>query len=343
VSRTSRGAGRRLVVEADGGSRGNPGVAGYGALVRDAETGAVLVELAEPLGQQSNNVAEYSGLVAGLRAAAEIDSGARVTVRMDSKLVVEQMSGRWKVKHEDMRRLAGEARELLAGFVQAGGSVEFEWVPRAQNKAADALSNEAMDGKTVRRVHVTTDVTTTVPPGRGSAADSGGKPVTTPPGRSSEASAQVGSLPAQPLRLLLVQVPHHAGVADRIATAAARLVAGAARVVTVPDQTAADVATELATALGSEVERSSEWAGTAPGEGADERVQAAYRSLVAAGGTVVLVTTRRAILSVLTDVLGTPDGRFWAVATAPGSLTAVEVWEDGSASVAFTNRTDHLA
>ncbi|GAB77277.1 probable phosphoglycerate mutase [Austwickia chelonae] len=146
-----------LVVEADGGSRGNPGVAGYGALVRDAETGRVLRERAEPLGKASNNVAEYSGLIAGLQAAAEVDPAADVDVRMDSKLVVEQMSGRWKIKHEDMRRLADEARLLVAARKTAGGKVTFAWIPRERNKAADALSNVAMDGKSVDRVHSSSD------------------------------------------------------------------------------------------------------------------------------------------------------------------------------------------
>ena len=97
---------RRLVVEADGGSRGNPGPAGYGALVRDPATGQVLAEAWESLGTTTNNVAEYSGLVAGLRAAAELAPGADVEVRMDSKLVVEQMSGRWKIKDPNLRSLA---------------------------------------------------------------------------------------------------------------------------------------------------------------------------------------------------------------------------------------------
>jgi len=131
---------RHLVVEADGGSRGNPGPAGFGALVRDGESGQVLAERAAYLGTTTNNVAEYSGLVAGLRAAAEVDPGARVTVRMDSRLVVEQMSGRWQIKHDDMRRLAAEAASVLPA-----GQVAYEWVPRAQNSAADALANEAMD------------------------------------------------------------------------------------------------------------------------------------------------------------------------------------------------------
>ncbi|WP_069388108.1 bifunctional RNase H/acid phosphatase [Cellulosimicrobium cellulans] len=140
---------RRLVVEADGGSRGNPGPAGYGAVVRDGATGRLLAERAGFLGVATNNVAEYSGLVAGLRAAAEIDPGARVTVRMDSRLVVEQMSGRWQIKHDDMRRLAAEAAAVLPG-----AQVAYEWVPRAQNAAADRLANEAMDsGGSVARDH----------------------------------------------------------------------------------------------------------------------------------------------------------------------------------------------
>ena len=131
---------RVLQVEADGGSRGNPGIAGYGALVRDPVTGDVLMAEAGPLGKASNNVAEYSGLIAGLRMARQVDPAARVHVLMDSKLVVEQMSGRWKIKHEDMRRLAAEARALYPA-----GRVAYEWIPRARNKDADQLSNEAMD------------------------------------------------------------------------------------------------------------------------------------------------------------------------------------------------------
>ncbi|BDZ58405.1 hypothetical protein GCM10025872_20620 [Barrientosiimonas endolithica] len=83
----------------------------------------------------------------------EIEPGADVEVRMDSKLVVEQMAGRWKIKHADMRRLAIEARELATRIEQAGGSVDYAWIPRADNAVADALSNDGMDGETVRRDH----------------------------------------------------------------------------------------------------------------------------------------------------------------------------------------------
>jgi ribonuclease H / adenosylcobalamin/alpha-ribazole phosphatase len=145
---------RRFVVEADGGSRGNPGPAGYGALVRDAETGRVLAERAASVGRATNNVAEYGGLVAGLQAALDLDPTAEVEVRMDSKLVVEQMSGRWKVKHPDMQQLALQAQRLARQL----GSVRYTWVPRAQNSAADALANSAMDGKPVHREAATEPV-----------------------------------------------------------------------------------------------------------------------------------------------------------------------------------------
>ncbi|MFI8858979.1 bifunctional RNase H/acid phosphatase [Streptomyces prasinus] len=131
---------REFIVEADGGSRGNPGPAGYGAVVSDAATGETLAEAAEYLGTTTNNVAEYSGLLAGLRAAHELDPEAAVHVRMDSKLVVEQMSGRWKIKHPAMKPLAAEAARVFPP-----GRVTYEWIPRERNKHADRLANEAMD------------------------------------------------------------------------------------------------------------------------------------------------------------------------------------------------------
>lgn len=90
---------RELVVEADGGSRGNPGPAAGGAVVIDPATGEVVAELGVWVGTASNNVAEYRGMIEGVRAAIALDGEAELTVRMDSKLVVEQMMGRWKIKH----------------------------------------------------------------------------------------------------------------------------------------------------------------------------------------------------------------------------------------------------
>ncbi|TIC85704.1 bifunctional RNase H/acid phosphatase [Nocardioides sp. GY 10127] len=130
----------RVVVEADGGSRGNPGPAAYGALVRDAVTGDVLAEEGTTIGRATNNVAEYSGLVAGLRLAVEVAPGASVEVRMDSKLVVEQMRGAWRVKHPDMKPLHAEASAV------APAGTTYTWVPRAENAHADRLANEALDG-----------------------------------------------------------------------------------------------------------------------------------------------------------------------------------------------------
>lgn len=131
---------RVLVIEADGGSRGNPGQSGSGAVVMDQATGEILAEIGLYGGIASNNVAEYKGMIAGVRRALEIDPDAELLIRMDSKLVVEQMSGRWKIKHPDMAELAAEARELLMGT-----PVRFEWIPRLENSRADKLANRAMD------------------------------------------------------------------------------------------------------------------------------------------------------------------------------------------------------
>ncbi|WP_019818683.1 reverse transcriptase-like protein, partial [Saccharomonospora saliphila] len=151
----------RVVVEADGGSRGNPGPAGYGAVVRDAESGEVLAERQEGLGVATNNVAEYRGLVAGLEAAADVGA-SRVDVRMDSKLVVEQMCGRWKIKNAALRPLAVRAKELADGFAV----VRYEWIPRERNKHADRLANEAMDTQAGRDAGGDTAAEPAAPPER---------------------------------------------------------------------------------------------------------------------------------------------------------------------------------
>jgi len=130
----------RFIIEADGASRGNPGHASYGAVVLHGETREVVAERAAVLGHATNNFAEYNGLIAGLRTVEQLDRDAIVEVRMDSKLVVEQMSGRWKIKSPDMRVLAMEARQILPF-----GNVTYTWIPREDNKHADALANEALD------------------------------------------------------------------------------------------------------------------------------------------------------------------------------------------------------
>jgi ribonuclease H / adenosylcobalamin/alpha-ribazole phosphatase len=130
-----------VIVEADGASRGNPGRAAYGALVKDADSGRVLAEDGTTIGTASNNVAEYRGLIAGLTMAQTVAPDADIEVRMDSKLVVEQMSGNWKIKHPDMKPLALEANRL------APFGTTYTWIPREQNKHADRLANEALDGE----------------------------------------------------------------------------------------------------------------------------------------------------------------------------------------------------
>jgi probable phosphoglycerate mutase len=131
---------RRVLVEADGGARGNPGPAAFGSVLRDAETHELIAETGEAIGIATNNVAEYRGLIGGLELYVEHAPGAVLEVRMDSKLVVEQMAGRWRVKHPDLKPLALRARRL------APPDTTWTWVPREQNKHADRLVNEALDG-----------------------------------------------------------------------------------------------------------------------------------------------------------------------------------------------------
>jgi ribonuclease HI len=130
---------RSLVVTADGGSRGNPGPAAYGAVVYEGQK--VLAEVSGKIGIATNNVAEYRGLIAGLEAAHDIDPNAHIEVRLDSKLVVEQMSGKWKIRHPEMRELALQAKKIHAHEL-----LKFTWVPRESNSHADRLVNEALDG-----------------------------------------------------------------------------------------------------------------------------------------------------------------------------------------------------
>ena len=130
---------RYFVVTADGGARSNPvGPAAYGAVVY--ENNEVLKELGASIGVASNNVAEYSGLIAGLKAVNEIDPSATILVKMDSKLVVEQMSGRWKVKHPNMQKLVKEAFAAHDPKL-----VSYQWIPREENSHADSILNDVLD------------------------------------------------------------------------------------------------------------------------------------------------------------------------------------------------------
>ena len=311
---------RRLTVEADGGSRGNPGIAGYGALVRDTDTGALLAERAEPLGTASNNVAEYRGLIAGLEAAAAIDPAAVVLARLDSKLVVEQMSGRWKIKHEDMKRLALQARDVAAGIVRAGGAVRYEWIPREENQDADALSNVAMDGRTVLR----------------DLWDADPEPAPTEPIDDADAGACAPAprLPGTPVRVVLVaEAPNDAARATA-AAAVSHLLGGAPRcLLTAPSDVAVETAAEVGAVLGAEALVDAGWDAHGP------HLVEAWDRVLARGGTTVVVCSADAVRGVLAHVLGVPDERRGRLAVAAGSLAGLEVWDDGTVSVAFTNRT----
>ena len=132
----------RLLVYADGGARGNPGPAAIGAVVFDPRTEppAVVWSVGEVIGVATNNVAEYKALIAGLAAAHELGARA-VDVRADSQLVIRQLEGAYKVKHEGLRPLYEEARRLLDRFDE----VTLLHVPRGENTAADALVNAALD------------------------------------------------------------------------------------------------------------------------------------------------------------------------------------------------------
>lgn len=395
---------RRLIVEADGGSRGNPGVAGYGALVREAATGEVLARRAAPLGLASNNVAEYTGLIVGLEAAAAIDPGADIEARLDSKLVVEQLSGRWKVKHEDMRRLALQARNVIRAVEAAGGHVRMTWVPREKNRDADALSNDAMDGRTIRwdaaaepaaaepvKIEpVKTEPVDAQPTLRPAATD----PVSAAVGNAFE--PDLGS----PTRIVLVRhgvtdfttagrLDGRGGADPSLSPTGRAQALAAARAVAALVDPAETVVVSSALARGRQTgqiiadalaltavvdpdwdeQGFGDWDGSSMAEliaaepqtmrrfrddpdyarpGGEshaqllERVGRAFASAVARGGSVVVATHRKPVLAVLSAVLGLPHGSFWTLATAPASLTAIQVWRDGTTQIAFVNRTAHL-
>jgi broad specificity phosphatase PhoE/ribonuclease HI len=372
---------RRLIIEADGGSRGNPGPAGYGAVVRDADTGQVLAEVAEAIGRATNNVAEYSGLIAGLRAAermSERPADTSVEARMDSKLVVEQMSGRWKIKHPDMIPLAREARELASRL----GSLRYTWVPRAQNAHADRLANEAMDaaakGGTWRSSSGDVDEPDPEPePARKPAAWSAptSAPTTTLLLRHGETPlsgerrfAGTGDFPLT-----------DTGMAQAKAAAYALTGRGIDAIVTSPLSRCQDTASEIATAVGvtTRVEEGfretdfGEWEGYTFAE-VQERWPAEMKSWLAdpsvapPGGesfadtarrvttardkllvryrhqTVLVVSHVSPIKMLLRDALLAPMAALYRMHLDVASLSAIDWYDDGPAVVRSFNDTHHL-
>jgi ribonuclease H / adenosylcobalamin/alpha-ribazole phosphatase len=356
----------RVIVEADGGSRGNPGPAGYGVVVRDPLTGSVLVEHSVPLSVTTNNVAEYSGLIAGLSAAADL--GAReVVVRMDSKLVVEQMTGRWKIKNPGLRPLAAQAAALVRGFDR----VDFEWVPRSRNTAADALANQAMDAAAGARTTVggagswtpRTDQPTRIILVRH------GQTEYTESGRYSGR----GDVPLSPIGLAQAQA-----TARRIRDMAADVAA----VVTSPLTRCAATAAEIAAALPGDVPVRSEpdliecdfgawegktfaevradwpdeldrWMGStsvAPPDGESfaqvaVRAQRAITGLREAypGRVLIAVSHVSPIKIVLRDALAAGDEFLFRMHLDAAGLSVVDWWPDDGVSVRHINDTAHLS
>ncbi|MDT4911519.1 MAG: ribonuclease / adenosylcobalamin/alpha-ribazole phosphatase [Pseudonocardiales bacterium] len=361
-----------VIVEADGGSRGNPGPAGYGAVVLDADTRAVLVERAEPIGIGTNNVAEYRGLLAGLAAARELGA-RRVAVRMDSKLVVEQMKGAWKIKHPAMRELAREAADLLAHFED----VTFEWIPRAQNAHADRLANEAMDraaGKIIRPAPAP-------PPGSGA-----GAPMTRTWTRPT----------ARATRLVLVRHGSTAHSAEQrfsgrndlplndvgeqqAAALAARSYGTVAAMVSSPLLRTVQTAEIIAAPLGLAVETVDDlvetdfgaWEGltfaearaldaakldawlaspdVAPPEGESfaavaRRVRRGRETVLAAypGSTVVVVTHVTPIKTLVRLTLDAPPSAMFRLHLDTASVSIIDYYADGNSSVQLVNDTGHL-
>ena len=133
---------RTIRIFCDGGSRGNPGPAGVGAVVLDAsvEPPRLLASVSETIGIATNNVAEYTALIRGLETAADFEA-QRVEVRADSQLLIRQLEGRYRVKHAGLVPLHRRAQELLRGYRE----VDLQHVRREENTEADALVNAALD------------------------------------------------------------------------------------------------------------------------------------------------------------------------------------------------------
>jgi broad specificity phosphatase PhoE/ribonuclease HI len=356
-----------VIVEADGGSRGNPGPAGYGAVVFDATTRAVLAERAEAIGTETNNVAEYRGLIAGLNAAHELGA-RRVAVRMDSKLVVEQMKGVWQVKNPALRDLARQASALRQEFED----VTFEWIPRERNKHADRLANEAMDR-------------------------AAGKAPRVAPARSATSSSRGWAPPStRPTRLVLVRhgaTDHSAEKRfsgrnelalddvgrQQAAALAARSYGEVAAVISSPLLRAVQTAEAIAAAQGLTVETVDDLAETdfgawegltfaearangpaaldawlaspddAPPDGESftavgRRVRRGRETVVAAHpeSTVVVVTHVTPIKLLIRFALDAPPSAMFRIQLDTGSVSIVDYYADGNSSVQVVNDTCHL-
>jgi ribonuclease H / adenosylcobalamin/alpha-ribazole phosphatase len=360
----------KVIVEADGGSRGNPGPAGYGSVVWTADHETVLAESKQAIGSATNNVAEYRGLIAGLEEAVKVGA-TEVDVRMDSKLVVEQMSGRWQVKHPDLRVLMAQAKSVAATFSR----IEYAWIPRAENSHADRLANEAMDAAAELQK-----------------PDSGEfeKPAVSSPGWTGARG--------EPTRFLLLRHgqtelsaqrrysgrgnPALTEVGQAQAEAAAEYLGkrgGVDAVITSPLQRAYDTAAKAAKALGLDVAVDDDlietdfgtWEGLTFSEAAEqdaelhrkwlrdtsitppggesfdsvaERVQRVRGRIISehAGETVLVVSHVTPIKTLLRLALDAGPGILYRLHLDLASLSIAEFYPDGASSVRLVNETSYL-
>jgi broad specificity phosphatase PhoE/ribonuclease HI len=358
----------KVVVEADGGSRGNPGPAGYGAVVFDADTGEVLAERKDGVGQTTNNVAEYRGLIAGLTAARDLGADT-VAVRMDSKLVIEQMCGRWQVKHPSMQPLNAEAKLLAAGFAD----ISFEWIPRERNKHADRLANEAMDAQAGIEKPAAAGSTKPAPaawtgaqgtPTRLLLLRHGQTPLTVErrySGRGEIALSELGEQQAAAAAARLAKVPDIAAVVASPLTRTRQT-----------GQAVADaIGIELTTHDGLIETDFGDWEGLTFREAAERdpelhrrwladtsveppngesfdavhrRVRRGRDDLIAryGGGTIVVVSHVTPIKSLLRMALDAGPSLLYRLHLDTASLSIAEFYPDGNASVRLVNDTSHL-
>jgi probable phosphoglycerate mutase len=372
----------KLIVEADGGSRGNPGIAGAGAVVIDAESGKVLREISEPVGIATNNVAEYTAVVLGLEAAFEIEPAATVLVRMDSKLVVEQMSGRWKIKHPDMMALGARVQKLIAAK-----NVEFAWIPREQNGLADALANKAMDyagdpiasaveynsgePSSIRAPRASVqEVTTLILVRHGRTALTESRKISGGDGENPDLS-ELGRQDAREVAEELAKLGHSGNFAYLSAPVAvihspiarAKQTAQAiANRISLPMVSNADLAEigfgewdgltneEMIAAFEEEYNA---WRGSfevAPPGGEslkdfDTRVRRAFDSILAqySGQTVVVVAHVMPIRALLRLANDSSIAGFWRTNIGPASISIARYWGDEAAEVICSNSTAHLS
>ncbi len=369
-----------VVIEADGGSRGNPGPAGYGAVVRTADRSVVLAEAKQAIGRATNNVAEYRGLIAGLDDAVKLGA-TEAAVFLDSKLVVEQMSGRWKVKHPDLIELHAQARKLALRFDR----ISYEWIPRARNSHADRLANEAMDAAAEANGGAENSAAPVAEPAKAVATQS-----LTAPGWTGARGA--------PTRLLLLRHgqtelsvqrrysgrgnPELTELGRRQSATAARYLAqrgGIAAVISSPLQRAYETAAAAAKALGLDVTIDDDlietdfgaWEGLTFAEAAErdpdlhrrwlrdtattppggesfdkvlERVCRARDRIVAGhqDATVLLVSHVTPIKMLLRLALDAGPGILYRLHLDLASLSIAEFYSDGASSVRLVNQTGYL-